>query len=82
MTFLVAGIIYIVNLPFGFWRAFTRKFSWQWILAIHVPVIIAISLRLWLGVPFQWTTLPVFVAAYFLGQLSRTKLKVALIKPN
>ncbi len=49
MTFLVAGIIYIVNLPFGFWRAFTRKFSWQWILAIHVPVIIAISLRLWLG---------------------------------
>jgi hypothetical protein len=35
---IVFAIIWIVTLPFGFYRAYTRKLSLRWFLAIHVPV--------------------------------------------
>jgi hypothetical protein len=35
------------------------------LLAIHAAVPIVISLRFALGLPFRWTLLPQFVAAYF-----------------
>ena len=67
----VAGVvvgIFLINLPFGFWRAGLRKFSMSWFIAIHAPVPLVIALRYLLGLPFSWTNLPFFVAAYFAGQ--------------
>ena len=64
----VAGLIFLVNLPFGFWRAGVRKFSWAWFVAVHAPVPIAIYLRWKTGLGFHFATFPIFVAAYFLGQ--------------
>jgi hypothetical protein len=46
---------FLLNLPFGYWRARLRKFSPAWFVAIHAP--------------FRWGALPFFVAAYFGGQL-------------
>lgn len=66
----IAFLIFVMNLPFGAWRAGLRKLSPAWFLAIHVPVVLAIGLRLLLGVPFRLVTLPLFVAAFFLGQLA------------
>jgi hypothetical protein len=36
-----------------------------------------VGLRFWLGLPFRWTVLPLFVAAYFGGQFvgSRWRLR-------
>jgi hypothetical protein len=65
---VVAAIVFLLNLPFGFWRARVRKFSLQWILAVHVPVPFIIALRLISGLGFRLVTFPVMIGAYFLGQ--------------
>ena len=59
---------FVINLPFGYWREGLRKFSPAWFVAIHAPVPLVIGLRFALGLPFRWTALPFFVAAYFGGQ--------------
>jgi hypothetical protein len=65
---LAALATFALNLPFGFWRAGLRKFSPAWFVAIHAPVPLVIGLRLVLGLPFRWSALSLFVAAYFAGQ--------------
>ena len=34
----VLAVVMLVTLPFGFYRAYTRKLSLRWFLAIHLPV--------------------------------------------
>jgi hypothetical protein len=64
----VAGLIFLVNLPFGFWRASARRFSGPWFVAIHAPVILAVGFRMLLGMRFLFATAPLFVGAFVLGQ--------------
>lgn len=68
---------FLVNLPLGWWRAGLRKFSPAWFVAVHAAVPVVIGLRYTLGLPFRWAMLPVFVLAYFGGQLvgSRWRLR-------
>ena len=72
---LVAVAILLVNVPFGYWRAGVRKFSPKWFVAVHAPVPIAIGLRLATGLGFRWSLLPVFIAAYFGGQVLGARLR-------
>jgi hypothetical protein len=65
----VAIIVFLINLPFGCWRARVRKLSLQWVLAVHVPVPMVIGLRIMSGLGWQLMTFPVLVGAFFLGQL-------------
>jgi hypothetical protein len=37
--------VVLVTLPFGFYRAYTRKLSLRWFLAIHVPVVFVFLIR-------------------------------------
>lgn len=71
---LFALIIFLINIPFGYWRANTRKFSLQWYLAIHLPVAGIILLRVFADIGWSWGSFLVFVAAFFLGQLSGAKV--------
>ncbi|MFA5802877.1 MAG: hypothetical protein WC911_10445 [Thermoleophilia bacterium] len=57
----------LLNLPFGFYRASVRKFSWQWFLAIHLPVPFIFILRITSGT--AWTIIPALVACAVAGQL-------------
>ena len=66
--FLAVVATFLVNVPFGWWRARLWKFSPAWFVPIHAPVPIVIGLLFVLGLPFRWAALPVFVAAYFGGQ--------------
>ena len=65
----IALAIAVLNLPFGWWRAGVVKFSRDWFLAVHIPVPIAIGMRFAIGMGFQLATLPLFVGAFFIGQL-------------
>ncbi|MEN8155495.1 MAG: hypothetical protein ABFS10_00970 [Bacteroidota bacterium] len=67
---IVALIVFLINLPFGYWRANTKRFSAQWFLAIHIPVPMVIALRIFSDIGFGFTTYPVLVGAFFLGQFS------------
>lgn len=65
---IVAGIVFLLNLPFGYWRASAKKLSKQWLLAIHLPVPIVILIRIFSGLGFKLITFPVMIGAFFLGQ--------------
>lgn len=77
-VWIAAVAVLVGNLPFGYWRANVRKFSVQWALAIHVPVVLAIALRLAAGIPFEPVTLVIMVAAFFLGQTAGQRARAAL----
>ena len=65
---LVALLVFILNIPFGYWRANVRRYSAQWFLAIHIPVPFIIAMRLLAGIGFAWYTYVFLVGAFFLGQ--------------
>ncbi len=72
---VVAFIVAVINLPFGWWRAGVRKFSLSWILAVHAPVPIVVALRFASGLGFAFVTFPVLIGAYFTGQLLGGRLR-------
>ena len=71
----VLALTFLINLPFGYWRARVRKLSPPWFVAVHVPVVLAIALRLVARIPFRLTTLPLFVVVFFAGQLVGGKVR-------
>jgi hypothetical protein len=66
--FLIGLTVIIINIPFGYWRANVRRFSLQWFLAVHIPVVFVIALRLASHLGFTWYSYVVLVTAFFLGQ--------------
>jgi hypothetical protein len=65
---LVASIVFLLNIPFGYWRYGVKKFSIQWFLAIHLPVPLVILIRIYSDIGFEIITYPIIIAAFFLGQ--------------
>lgn len=65
---LVSLIVFLMNIPFGYWRANVKKFSLQWVLSIHLPVPFIILMRIYGDIGFAWYTYVFLVAAFFLGQ--------------
>ncbi len=61
-------LTFIINLPFGYWRQGSRRFSFKWFLYIHLPVPIIVGLRFLFALGFEWVTYPALVLAFFLGQ--------------
>ncbi len=64
----ISVLVFLMNIPFGYWRANVKKFSLQWVLSIHLPVPVIILLRIYSGIGFAWYTYVFLVAAFFLGQ--------------
>lgn len=56
-----------INLPFGAYRATVRRLSWQWFLAIHLPIPFVILMRLSFGL--GWWFVPFMLASAVTGQL-------------
>jgi hypothetical protein len=65
---IIIILVFLLNIPFGYWRANVKRFSTQWFLAIHIPVPFIVALRILSGVGFAWETYLFMVAGYFLGQ--------------
>ena len=60
---------FILNLPFGYFRSTSAKFSFSWFLYIHVPIPFIIVLRWALNVDYRVVPVVVLAAAggQFLG---------------
>lgn len=69
IVFIVALIVFLMNIPFGYWRENVKKFSVQWAFAIHLPIPFIILMRIYSGMGFQLYTYPILVGAFFFGQL-------------
>ena len=66
--YIVLAIIFLLNLPFGYWRGHVRPFSFPWILAVYLPIPLVITVRLLGGVGWHIKTFPLLAVAYFAGQ--------------
>ncbi len=64
----VSLIVLLLNIPFGYWRGNVKKFSLQWVLAVHIPVPFIIGLRFLMNIGFAWFTYIFLIVAFFLGQ--------------
>ena len=71
---LISLLVFVLNVPFGYWRANVKRFSAQWFMAIHIPVPFIVALRLLSGVGFGWQTYVFLVGAFFLGQQFGSRL--------
>jgi hypothetical protein len=67
-SLLLMAFALAVNLPFGYWREGTAKFSPAWFVAVHAAVPLIIALRYLLDLEWRLAALPFTVAAYFAGQ--------------
>ena len=65
---IITILVFILNIPFGYWRANVKRFSVQWFLAIHIPVPFIVALRLLSGIGFGWYTYAFLVGGFFIGQ--------------
>lgn len=65
---IISMAVFVLNIPFGYWRANVRRFSAQWFLAIHIPVPLIIAMRILGHIGFSWYTYVFLVSAFFLGQ--------------
>lgn len=74
---MVAVCVFVVNVPFGFWRAGARRLSVPWFVAVHAPVPLVILARWASGLGFQLATVPVFAGAFFAGQVVGGRLRSA-----
>ncbi len=82
ILYTVAVAILFINIPFGYWRALEKRLSLKWFLAIHIPIVIAIILRILTGIGWEPSTFLIFIAAFVLGQYLGGEIHLALRKPK
>jgi hypothetical protein len=67
---LLAIIVFVINIPFGYWRKSQKRFSVNWFVSIHVPVILTILLRYLFDVELNWLFRILFILMFIAGQFS------------
>jgi hypothetical protein len=70
---LIVTATFVVNLPFGFMRAKTRKFSIQWFLYIHLPIPLIFVMRTYAG--FGYTVVPILIGSAVFGKVIGGRLR-------
>jgi hypothetical protein len=69
---MLFAFTFLMNLPFGYKRAKTKKYSLPWFLYIHVPIPFIFVARTLSHVEIIY--IPVFVLAALIGQILGGKL--------
>lgn len=76
LSVILMGLFtFLLNLPMGYWRQGVRKFSWQWIVAIHAMVPVIILMRRMMHIGFAWWTFLITIPCYFGGQFIGARLR-------
>lgn len=72
---IIIGLVFftlILNIPFGYFRGKSKKYSVKWILYIHLPVPVVIYLRHLAGISYYF--IPLMLAAAVFGQFTGGRL--------
>ena len=64
----VALLVFLINLPFGYWRASVRRLAGLWFLALLLPVLLIVALEIYTGLGRKLMSLPALFVAFALGQ--------------
>jgi len=62
-----------INLPFGYVRAKTKRYSLRWFLCIHIPIPLIFIVRTMSHIEFKY--IPILVLAAITGQILGGKLE-------
>lgn len=65
---------FLLNLPFGYLRDRSKKYSLKWILYIHLPVPFVFLARVMAQLELKYV--PLFLAAAIMGQFMGGKIKI------
>jgi hypothetical protein len=71
----VALLVFVFNLPFGYWRASVRRLSGRWLLALLLPALGFVALGIYSGLGFRPTSFAAAIVAYLLGQFVGGRLR-------
>ena len=71
----VALLVFLLSLPFGYWRASVRRKSGRWFLAVCLPAALAVAFGIYSGRGFRLTSLTAVVVAFLLGQFVGGKVR-------
>ena len=69
---LITIAAFVLNLPFGYLRGPTKKFSFLWFLYIHLPIPAIFVLRTMAG--FTYKVIPIIIVGAVLGQLIGSRI--------
>lgn len=61
------ALAFTANLPLGYLRESSARYSWQWFLYIHLSIPFLLTVRLFYG--FGWWAIPFTVAMAVAGQI-------------
>ncbi|WP_432821835.1 hypothetical protein [Trichloromonas sp.] len=64
---------FIANLPLGYLRESTRKYSLRWFLYIHISIPFILAMRI--SYEFSWEAVPFTIICAVAGQLLGGSLK-------
>jgi hypothetical protein len=71
MLWMTAAVVFALNISFGYRRANTRRFTWQWILAKYLPVSALVGMRFGFDLGWGWETHAVLVSIFVGSQYLR-----------
>ena len=66
-------LAFLVNLPLGYLRESSTRYSFRWFLYIHLSIPFILAARL--GYGFTWKVVPFTIAAAVFGQILGGRLK-------
>lgn len=69
----IFSLTLLINLPFGYFRKRTKKFSFKWFLYIHLPIPLIFLARVLSHLDYRY--IPLFVLAAIMGQLWGGKIE-------
>lgn len=67
------SLTFMLNMPFGYLRGKTKRFSLKWFLYIHLPIPFVLLARILSNI--DMTYIPLFVLAAVIGQIWGGKLE-------
>jgi len=74
VIFFIFIFALFINLPFGYARSKSKRFSLRWFLFIHIPIPIIILLRLISHIEYKF--IPIFILASLIGQIIGSKIEL------
>ena len=74
---LVAGGTVLLAVPFGYWRAGTRRFSPAWFVAVHGGIPLVVAFRLLGGLGWRLSSVVVLASAYLVGQFLGGRMRAS-----
>jgi hypothetical protein len=69
---IITAVTLVLNLPLGYLRGGTKKFSFRWFLYIHLSIPFIYYLRTSVGVGFK--AVPIIIAGAVVGQIIGSRL--------